>query len=162
MRWYKFAIVLAAGLLLEVSIAAISCFLIQANGMWVKSLALPYFAPRSAVFYGVLMEIVYLCSALSLGFFTETKSDFPKGFLRPALLFLRTDLRDRLLFSRDDHDAFILLRHRRFSEKERPRRAFSSSRFSDQRVFLGGDLLRVDDKFHISRAAASLKSAKRL
>ena len=84
MRWYKFAIVLAAGLLLEVSIAAISCFLIQANGTWVKSLALPYFAPRSAVFYGVLMEIVYLCSALSLGFFTETRSDFPKGFLLTA------------------------------------------------------------------------------
>ncbi len=84
MRWYKFAIVLAVGLFLEVTIAAISCFLIQANGTWVRALVLPFFAPKSAVFYGVLMEILYLFSSLSLAFFVQTKSDFPRGFTLTA------------------------------------------------------------------------------
>lgn len=84
MRWYKFAIVFAAALLVEVAVAAISCTLIQANGRWVESLVLPYFAPRSALFYGVLMEILYLSSALSVAFFTETKSDLPRATLLNA------------------------------------------------------------------------------
>ncbi len=84
MRWYKFSIVLAVGLLIELFVAGISCFLIRANGEWVQSLLLPYFAPRSAVFYGVLMETTYLFSALSLSFYTESSRDLPRGVLLTA------------------------------------------------------------------------------
>ena len=81
MRWYKFSIVLAVGLLSELIIAALSCALIKENGVWLSHLLLPTFAPRSFVVYGVLMETSYLFSALSLACYVKSKSDVPKGLM---------------------------------------------------------------------------------
>lgn len=84
MRWYKFSMVLAIGLLLELIVAAFSCLLIKENGEWLASLILPYFAPRSLVFYGALAETIYLSSAVSLACYAENKRDIPKGILLTA------------------------------------------------------------------------------
>lgn len=81
MRWYKFSIVLAIGLLVELFIAVPSSLLIKENGEWLSSLVLPYFAPRSPVFYGALMEVIYLSSVGALALYVERGSDLPKGIV---------------------------------------------------------------------------------
>lgn len=81
MRWYKYLIVLAIGLFLELVIAVISCILIKENGEWLASLSLPYFASRSPIFYGALMAVIYLSSALALAFYATHSADLPKGIL---------------------------------------------------------------------------------
>ena len=85
MRWYKRSVVFAIGLFIEVVIAAISCLLIKENREWLTSLTLPYFAPKSFLFYGALMEIVYLSSAASLALYTAEKRDLAKGTILTAL-----------------------------------------------------------------------------
>ena len=84
MRWYKFSIVLTIGLSLELSIAILSCLLIRMNGEWLASLVLPYFAPKNPLFYGSMMEIIYLSSAASLGFYVKSSCDLPKGLCLTA------------------------------------------------------------------------------
>ena len=84
MRWYKFSIVVAIGLLLELVVAVLSTLLVKENGEWLASLTLPYFAPRSPIFYGVLSEGIYLSSVLSLALFVREKCDLPKGILLTA------------------------------------------------------------------------------
>ena len=81
MRWYKFSVVLAIGLLVELVVAIFSTLLVKENGEWLASLTLPYFAPHSPLFYGSLMVIDYLSTVVSLAFFTETLRDLPKGLL---------------------------------------------------------------------------------
>lgn len=81
MRWYKFSIVLAIGLFLELIVATICCLLVKENGEWLASLTLPYFAPKNLFFYGALSEIIYLSSALSLAFYAQNKHDLPEGIL---------------------------------------------------------------------------------
>jgi len=81
MRWYKFTIVLAIGLGTELLFAAFSSILLQANGEWIGSLVLPYFAPKTPLIYGVLTALIYLFSALSLAFYAEGKRDLPRGVL---------------------------------------------------------------------------------
>ena len=81
MKWYKRTIVLAIGLMAELIFAALSAFLIRANGDWVESLVLPYFALRSPLLFAALSEITYLFSALSLAAYAERRRDLPKGVL---------------------------------------------------------------------------------
>ena len=85
MRWYKRSIVFAIGLLIELVVATISCLLIKENHAWLLSLSLPYFAPRSFLFYGIFMETIYLSSAASLAMYTKTASDLPKGIILTAI-----------------------------------------------------------------------------
>ena len=85
MKWYKFTIVLAVGLGAELLFASVSSLLIIANGEWIGSLVLPYFAPKSPLLYGVLAAFIYLFSALSLGFYVEGKRDLPRGVLLTLL-----------------------------------------------------------------------------
>jgi len=84
MRWYKRSIVFAIGLLIELAVATISCLLIKQNGAWLASLALPYFAPKSFLFYGICMEVAYLSSAAALALYAESIKDLPKGMLLTA------------------------------------------------------------------------------
>lgn len=79
MRWYKFSIVLAIGLLLELIVAIPSSLLIKENGEWLATLVLPYFAPHSPFFFGALMEVIYISSVLSLALYAEKRGDLPKG-----------------------------------------------------------------------------------
>ena len=81
MRWYKFSIVFAIGLIAEVVIAALSCALIKQNGEWLAKLILPGFAPKNFAVYGILMEINYLSSALSCAFYVKEKRELPKGVM---------------------------------------------------------------------------------
>ena len=85
MRWYKGSIVLAAGLCVELIVAVISCLLIKENSVWLLSLALPYFAPRSALSYGIIMEVGYLSAAVSLAIYATSLEDLPKGVLLTAV-----------------------------------------------------------------------------
>ena len=84
MLWYKRSIVFAIGLLIELVVATISCLLLKENPSWLSSLTLPYFAPRSFLFYGALMETIYLSSAAALALFVTNASDLPKGILLTA------------------------------------------------------------------------------
>ena len=79
MRWYKRSIVFAIGLFLELIVATISCILIKENRLWLSGLALPHFAPRSFLFYGAIMETIYLSSAAALALYTKSVNDLPKG-----------------------------------------------------------------------------------
>lgn len=79
MRWYKRSVVFAFGLFIEVIIATISCLLIKENHEWLASLTLPYFAPRSFLLYGVIMETVYLSSSASLALYTAERHDLILG-----------------------------------------------------------------------------------
>ena len=81
MKWYKRTIVLAIGLTTELFFAAVSAFLIRANGAWVESLALPYFAPRSPLLFAILSEAAYLFSAFSLAAYAGNRADLPKGVI---------------------------------------------------------------------------------
>ena len=81
MKWYKRTIVFSVGLGADLLFAVISAFLIQANGDWVKSLALPYFAPTSPLVFAILSEILYLSSALSLAAYVQGLRDLPRGIL---------------------------------------------------------------------------------
>ena len=81
MKWYKRTIVFAAGLFLELMTAAVSGLLLQSNGEWVASLILPYFVPKSPLFFSLLGIIVYLSSSLSLAAYYERMEDLPKGML---------------------------------------------------------------------------------
>jgi len=81
MKWYKRTIVLAVGLGIELFFASISAFMIRANGDWVESLALPYFAPTSPLPFALLSEGMYLFSAISLAAYADRVSDLPKGIL---------------------------------------------------------------------------------
>ena len=81
MRWYKRSVVFAIGLFIEVVIATISCLLIKENREWLTALDLPSFAPKSFLFYGTLMEVVYLSSAAALALYTAEKRDLAKGIL---------------------------------------------------------------------------------
>lgn len=81
MRYYKYLITLAVGLLLELVIAVFSCLLIKENGEWLRSLVLPYFAPKSFLFYGGMMITIYLSSASALACYVRSFSDLPKGIL---------------------------------------------------------------------------------
>ena len=85
MRWYKFSIVVALGLVIELIVAIPSTLLIKLNGEWLASLTLPYFAPRSALFYCALMEVIYLSSVVSLALYVKEKSDLPKAILLTCL-----------------------------------------------------------------------------
>ncbi len=85
MRWYKRSVVFAIGLFLEVIIAVISCVLIKENHEWLMSLALPYFAPRAFLLYGVIMETLYLSSAASLALYTLEPRDLIRGISLTAL-----------------------------------------------------------------------------
>ena len=85
MRWYKRSVVFAIGLFLELIIAVISCFLIKQNHEWLASLALPYFAPRSFLLYGAIMEIVYLSVAASLALYTAEARDLIRGISMTAI-----------------------------------------------------------------------------
>ena len=85
MRWYKRSVVFAVGLLAELVVSILSCLLIKQNRAWLDNLALPYFAPRSFLFYAVLMESVYLSSAAALAFFVQNAKDLPKGLALTAL-----------------------------------------------------------------------------
>ena len=85
MRWYKFSIVLAIGLILELFVAIPSTLLIKENGEWLASLVLPYFAPHSALFYGTMMAVIYLSSVISLAFYAERSGDLPKGVLLTSI-----------------------------------------------------------------------------
>ena len=84
MRWYKRSIVFAIGLLAELIIATISCLLIKENHTWLRSLVLPYFAPRSFLIYAFCMEVAYLSAAASLALYVEHLSDLPKRLLLTA------------------------------------------------------------------------------
>ena len=66
-------------------VAVPSSLLIKENSEWLSGLVLPYFAPHSSVFFGVLMESIYLSSVISLALFTETRGDLPKGILLTAI-----------------------------------------------------------------------------
>lgn len=81
MRWYKFSIVLVISLLIELIVAIASSELIKANGEWLSTLSLPTFAPKSALFYGMLMELVYLSSATAVAFYVQGKSELPKALI---------------------------------------------------------------------------------
>ena len=85
MRWYKRSVIFAMGLLIEVIVATISCLLIKENSDWLSRLTLPYFAPRSFFFYGVLMETIYLSSAAALALYASGSSELPKGILLTAI-----------------------------------------------------------------------------
>lgn len=85
MRWYKRSIVFAIGLLIEVVVAVISCLLIKENNFWLSRLSLPIFAPHSFLFYGFLMETIYLSSAASLALYATNSADLPKGTLLTAV-----------------------------------------------------------------------------
>ena len=85
MRWYKRSIVFAVGLLAELVVAILSCLLIKQNRAWLENLALPYFAPRSFLFYATLMEAVYLSSAAALAFYVQSAKDLPKGLALTVL-----------------------------------------------------------------------------
>ena len=81
MRYYKHLIVLTIGITLELGVAIFSCLLIKENGDWIASLTLPYLAPRSPFFYGVLMVVNYLSAAASLACYAHCGADLPKGIL---------------------------------------------------------------------------------
>lgn len=81
MHWYKRSVVFAIGLFLELIIATITTILIKGNGAWLRTLALPPFAPETFFPYGVLMEVTYLSSAFSLSLYASQASDLPKGIL---------------------------------------------------------------------------------
>ena len=85
MRWYKRSIVFAVGLLAELIVAILSCLLIKQNRTWLENLALPYFAPKSFLFYAMLMEAVYLSSAAALAFYVQSARDLPKGLVLTLL-----------------------------------------------------------------------------
>lgn len=84
MRWYKRSIVFAIGLFIELIVATISCLLIKENHTWLRSLVLPYFAPRSFFLYAFCMEVAYLSAAASLALYVERLTDLPKGLLLTA------------------------------------------------------------------------------
>lgn len=84
MRWYKFSIVLAIGLFVELAVAAASCLLVKENGEWLASLTLPYFAPHSPLFYGAMTEVAYLFSALALACYASNLRALRKGVLLTA------------------------------------------------------------------------------
>jgi len=84
MRWYKFSIVFTIGLFIELIVAIFSSVIIKENGEWLASLSLPFFAPHSPLFYGVLTEILYLFSALSLALYTRSSADLPIGGILTA------------------------------------------------------------------------------
>ncbi len=84
MRWYKRSVVFAIGLFFELIVAILSCLLIKENRSWLETLALPYFAPRSFLYYAIGMEIVYLCSAASVALYTSSVRDLPKALLLNA------------------------------------------------------------------------------
>jgi len=79
MKWYKRTIILALGLGIEVCFAVLSGLLIKANGEWVASLILPYFAPRSPLFFGMLSGVMHIFSSLALAAYAERKDLLPKG-----------------------------------------------------------------------------------
>ena len=85
MRWYKRSVVFAIGLFVELIIATISCILIKENRIWLSGLVLPRFAPRSFLFYAVLMEVTYLSSAAGLALYVQSARDLPKGIALTAL-----------------------------------------------------------------------------
>ena len=85
MRWYKRSIVFAIGLFIELIVATISCLLIKENGAWLVRLALPHFAPRHFLPYGILMECIYLSSAAALALYATNAHDLPKGVLLTSL-----------------------------------------------------------------------------
>ena len=60
-------------------VAIPSSLLIKENGEWLASLVLPYFAPHSPFFYGVLAEVIYLSSVTSLALYAERRNELPKG-----------------------------------------------------------------------------------
>ncbi|MBO4472917.1 MAG: hypothetical protein J5765_03825 [Clostridia bacterium] len=85
MRWYKFSIVLAIGLLVELIVAIPSSILIKENGEWLAGMVLPYFAPHSPLFFGAMMEVIYLSAVFSLALYAKTRSDLPKGIVLTVL-----------------------------------------------------------------------------
>ena len=85
MRFYKSTIVFAIGLLLELGVAVASSVLVKENGEWLASLILPYFAPHSPLFYGVLTLVEYLSSATALAFYVKSGRFLPKGVLLTLL-----------------------------------------------------------------------------
>ena len=85
MRWYKFSIVLAIGLLIELIVATISCLLIKQNSLWLSTLTLPVFAPKSFLFYSVIMEVDYLSTAVAFALYAKRVTELPKGAILCAI-----------------------------------------------------------------------------
>ncbi|MBO4479725.1 MAG: hypothetical protein J5774_05105 [Clostridia bacterium] len=85
MRWYKRSVVFAVGLFSELIVATISCLLIKENRAWLQNLVLPYFAPRSFLFYAVLMEVRYLSAAAALALYVNALKELPKGLFLTCL-----------------------------------------------------------------------------
>ena len=85
MRWYKRSVVFAIGLFIELIVATFSTILIKENGEWLRTLALPSFAPKGFLLYGAMMEIAYLSSSFSLSLYVSQASDLPKGILLTAV-----------------------------------------------------------------------------
>ena len=81
MRWYKFFIVLAIGLATELLFALPTGVLVRANGEWIASLTLPYFVPKSPLFFTLLTGVMHVSSALSLALYVEWTRDLPRGIL---------------------------------------------------------------------------------
>ena len=79
MHWYKRSIVFTIGIFIELVVATISCLLIKENHAWLSGLTLPYFAPRSFLLYGALMETIYFSSAAALALYTKSARELPKA-----------------------------------------------------------------------------------